>query len=55
MSNNTRNSNRLIRLPQVKLESAKKSFHFSGGSEYNNLPLQIRNAKSTKEFILLFI
>ena len=54
MSNNTRNSNKLIRLPNVKLESAKKSFRFTGAYEYNKLPIKIRNADTAKEFISLY-
>ena len=54
MSNNTRNANKLIRLPKVKLESTKKSFRYTGAKEYNNLPMKVRNATSTKEFIRLY-
>jgi hypothetical protein len=54
MSNNTRNANRLIRLPRTRLESTKKSFKFTGAKEYNKLPINVRNATSTKEFIILF-
>ena len=54
MANNTRNSKKLIRLPSVKLESAKKSFKFAGAKEYNSLPIEVRSATSTKEFIDLY-
>ena len=54
MSNNTRNSNKLTRLPNVKLESAKKSFRFNGAYEYNKLPAKIRNANTAKKFISLY-
>lgn len=54
MSNNTRNSNKLIRLPYVKLESSKKSFRFVGAREYNKLPIEIRDANTTNEFISLY-
>ena len=54
MSNNTRNSDKLLRLPYVKLECAKKSFKFAGAKEFNSLLLELRSAESTKEFISLF-
>ena len=54
MSNDTRNSKKLIRLPYFKLESGKKSFKFAGAKEYNSLPIDVRSASSTKEFISLF-
>ena len=54
MSNNTRNANKLLRLPYVKLECTKKSFKFIGAKEYNSLPLKMRSAESTKIFIALF-
>jgi hypothetical protein len=49
MSNNTRNANKLIRLPRMRLESSKKSFKFTGAKEYNKLPIKVRNATSTKK------
>ena len=54
MSNNTRNANKLLRLPHLKLECAKKSFRFIGAKEYNSLPLKLRSAESAKIFIALF-
>ena len=54
MSNHTRNANKLLRLPHVKLECRKKSFRFIGAKEYNSLPLKLRSAESAKNFIVLF-
>jgi len=54
MSNNTRNANKLLRLPKTKLEAAKKSFKFAGAKEYNKLPIKVRGATTVKEFIVLY-
>ena len=50
MSNKTRNKNKLIRLPLIRLESAKNSFRFAGANEYNNLPIEVSSATSRNEF-----
>ena len=52
--NKTRNSGKLLRLPRVKLESTKKTFRFTGAKFYNELPIDVRSATSTKEFKILF-
>ena len=54
MTNNTRNCNKLIRVPFIKLECRKKSFRFAGATEFNKLPIKIRNASTLNEFTLLF-
>ena len=54
MSNSTRNGGKLLRLPRLKLEATKKSFRFIGSKLYNDLPIEIRSASSTKDFIVLF-
>ena len=38
----TRNNNRILRTPKIKLESTKKAFYYNGAMVYNSLPLQIR-------------
>lgn len=49
----TRNKD-LLRLPNVKLESFKKSFLFFGAKSFNELPRQVRAAKTTNEFLTFF-
>ena len=39
-SKGTRNSNKLLKLPSVKLKFGKKSFRFQGAKIFNELPLQ---------------
>ena len=46
----TRNDGFLIRLPKVRLQSAKTSFYFSGAKCYNDLPLEIRKSASLSIF-----
>ena len=52
-NNETRNKNKLIRLPVIKLECARKSFYFNGAKQYNDLPLIIRTAETKENFITL--
>ena len=47
---NTRNNCKMIRLPKVKLEFARKSFYYSGAKIYNELPLIIRTSESYIDF-----
>ena len=54
MLNNTRNNNKLIRLPKIRLESTKKSFFYFGAKCFNELPLSIRSAQNIKEFLSYF-
>jgi hypothetical protein len=49
-SKNTRNSNFLLRLPAVKLETVKQGFYFGGAKLYNSLPLEIRSTPDCKKF-----
>ena len=51
MDNCTRNKNKLLRLPAIKLESSRKSFFFNGAKSYNELPLRVREAKTKKQFL----
>ena len=46
----TRNNKRLIRLPKVRLECAKKSFYFNGAKTFNDLPSDIRKAETLNDF-----
>lgn len=46
----TRNHKKLVRLPKVKLQIARKSFYFQGGLEFNKLPIEIRAEKNHKKF-----
>ena len=43
----TRNSSKLIRLPMIKTEYARKIFSFTGAKEYNMLPLEAREMPTT--------
>ena len=47
---NTRNDKYLLRLPSVKLETAKQGFYFGGAKLYNSLPLEIRMKDDISEF-----
>ena len=49
----TRNNGRLVRLPKVRLEAARKAFFFNGGRIFNKLPINIRNSNDLKSFKLL--
>ena len=46
----TRNNKNLIRLPKVRLECAKKGFHFIGAKTFNELPIVIRKAECLNDF-----
>ena len=46
----TRNSQCLIRLPSIKIEYARKSFHFMGAKLYNELPIEIRKTESFNHY-----
>ena len=46
----TRNSECLIRLPGIKTEYARKSFHFMGAKLYNDLPIDLRKTESFKQY-----
>ena len=47
----TRNNNKLLRLPKVKLESSKKSFFYNGAKVFNSLPNDIRSLEEKDEFL----
>ena len=47
----TRNNNCTLRLPNIKREYARKSFLYMGAKVYNELPLDIRQTKTNKEFV----
>ena len=49
-SKNTRNDKYLLRLPSVKLETAKQGFYFGGAKFYNSLPLEIIMKDDISEF-----
>ena len=46
----TCNNKMSIRLPKVRLESAKNGFYFLGGKIYNELPVDIRKAETLNDF-----
>ena len=46
----TRNSDWLIRLPCIKTEYTRKSFHFMGAKLYNELPIDVRKTESFKQY-----
>ena len=46
----TRNSECLIRLPGIKTEYARKSYHFMGAKLYNELPIDLRRNESFKQY-----
>ena len=43
----TRNISKIICLPKIKLEYARKSFAFTGAKVYNMLPLEAREMQAT--------
>ena len=49
-SKRTRNRNKLLKLPNIKLEFGRKSFRFQGARIFNNLPLEIREIQYAAEF-----
>ena len=42
----TKNNEKLIRVPKIRLEAARKSFYFQSASKYNKLPVDIRDTDS---------
>lgn len=40
----------MLRLPKVKLEVAKKGFHYEGALAFNKLPLHVRKVNSIAHF-----
>ena len=46
----TRNNNRILRTPKIKLESTKKAFYYNGAVVYNSLPLEIRTEATYHDF-----
>ena len=49
-SKQTRNANFLLKVPRIKLETARSSFCYMGVKFYNDLRLSFRKAESYKEF-----
>ena len=49
-STQTRNTNFLLKVPRKKLETAACSFYYMGVKMYNDLPLNLREVESYKEF-----
>ena len=47
----TRNNNCTLRLPNIKREYTRKSFLYMGAKVYYELPLDIRQTKTNKEFV----
>ena len=47
---NTRNSRYMLKIPKIKLETARSSFYFMGAVIYNKLPLNIRKIEDYNEF-----
>ena len=50
----TRNRNKLLNLPWVKLEFSKRSFKYMGVMLYNDLPLNVRACENDQNFRKLF-
>ena len=50
---NTRNNEKIIRLPKLKTKYARKAFYFTGAKLYNSLPLEARSlcSRNFKVFI----
>ena len=46
----TRSNNYLLRLPQVKLETAKQGFYYDGAKLYNSLSLKLRMEPHLNKF-----
>ena len=44
------NNGKAAKLPKVKLDFARCSFYFLGGSLFNSLPLSLRKKKKKKNF-----
>ena len=51
---NTRNRNKLLKLPRVKLEFDKRLFKYMEVILYNDLPVNIRACENDKNFRKLF-
>ena len=49
----TRGDNYLLRLPQVKLETARQGFYYGGAKLYNSLPLTLRMDTHLNKFKIL--
>ena len=49
-SKQTRNANFLLKVPRIKLETARSSFCYMGVKFYNNFPLNLCKVESYKEF-----
>ena len=49
-SKQTRNANFLLKVPRIKLETARSSFYYMGVKFYNDFPLNLRKVESFKEF-----
>ena len=49
-SKQTKNSNFLLKVPRIKLETARSSFYYMGVKFYNDLPLNLRKVEPYKEF-----
>ena len=47
--------NYLLRLPQVKLETAKQGFYYGGAKLYHSLPLKLRMEPHLSKFKILLI
>ena len=47
----TRNNHYKLRLPNIKIEYARKSFLYVGAKVYSELPLDIRRTETHKEFV----
>ena len=47
---NTRNNEKMIRLPRIRTEYARKAFYYIGAKLFNSLPLKARSLQNTCEF-----
>ena len=46
----TRNYQCFVKLPKIKTECARKSFHFMGAKIYNDLPIDVRKTESFSDY-----
>ena len=46
----TRNNTKMLQLPVIKTEYARKSFYFTGASIYNKLPIELREIENIDKF-----
>ena len=53
-SKNTRNNGLSVKVPKVRLEFGKNSFHYQGAKIFNELPIEFRSITSRLKFFLIW-